>query len=315
VDQFVQTRPIMSENPRGEEPRLTGGKKDPRRTAPLDDRQFADFSTALKLRVTPLLNLAATELKRVGFPEVRVTRRGAMASLFAGAPAHEVEARLRFQIHDTFAPLVTGEPVFWMTTVYRTRELIAGRPGRLPNLDVPDVLEKIVAEFVECCKSALKGSAPAISAYFETLVSRALKGEAFIAPPSGGNIPLAEWNDGSLGSLVLPALTAARECLAERFPNVTWTVEGSPSCRLEYSTPMLKNILHFFAECPADGFPLLFFETQGDNGRTSPHSIPIVRTPEGFWIRQHQLWEIVGKFVYAAAITLLSGRAHCRNMD
>jgi hypothetical protein len=294
---------------------MTGGMKDPGRAAPLDDSQYAALAAALRCRVMPVLQTAAAELKRLGFPEVRVTRRGGMASLFAGCPSHGVEARLRFQIHDTFAPLVTSEPIFWMATVYRTTELLAGKPGRLGDFDEPGALEKIVADFVESCTSTLNLWKEGFSVYFKTIVSRAVEGKSFVPPPPGANIPVAEWNGESLCFLVLPSLEAARGCLVERFPHVESTVEGPPSCRFQISTPSLKNTLRFFAECPEDGVPLLFCESEGDHGRIPPHSIPIARTASGFCIRQHQLYEVVGEFLYASAATLACGpvrrgRAH-----
>jgi hypothetical protein len=78
----------------------------------------------------PVIQQAARLLKMIGFTVVRVERLGDMASLVIQRAEPQADAWLRFQIHRSFGPHLTGERVFWMYTVFDSRRRVAGKPGR-----------------------------------------------------------------------------------------------------------------------------------------------------------------------------------------
>jgi hypothetical protein len=137
----------MSERPHRAKPKIVASRGDPGRAPALEPHERERLLTALQTNVLPALEQTAKILSACGFQEVRVEQRGAMVSLCAGSEKPRVEARLRFQIHETFAKLVAREPVFWMFTVYCGNELTMGKAGRMISFDDLEVLAGIGKEF------------------------------------------------------------------------------------------------------------------------------------------------------------------------
>src|SRR5436190_23085658 len=125
----------MSENWNEGTPKLTGSSRDPGRAESLGHEERDELSVAMRVRLIPLMEGEIRKLTRAGFTQVRLEKHGGMVSLYAASEKPPVEGRLRFQIHDTFAPLVAREPVFWMMTIYRGSEMVIGIPGRMSGLE------------------------------------------------------------------------------------------------------------------------------------------------------------------------------------
>jgi|GEM_PF-2826864 len=122
---------------------------DPGRAPALQPQEYRQLISALATAVVPVLERTAAVLKQNGFGEACVELTGGMASLLARHGWQPVEAVLRFQIHETFAVLTSRDPVFWMSAVYCGSKLLAGKPGRLADLDDAAAIEQIAESFVE----------------------------------------------------------------------------------------------------------------------------------------------------------------------
>jgi hypothetical protein len=150
---------FMSEDPDSKTPKFIGSGRDPGRAESLGDEERDVLCKAMESQVLPVMERKIRQLNRAGFTQVRLDHQWGMATLFAACEKPPLEARLRFHIHDTFAPLVTREPVFWMITIYRGNEMVMGVPGRLSGLEDAEAITTIVGEFVSACVSVRRAPA------------------------------------------------------------------------------------------------------------------------------------------------------------
>lgn len=121
-----------------------------------------------------MLEAALAALKMHGFPTVEIEKTIALITLAVREDG--MDAKLRVQVHQTFASLVSREPVLWMLTVYSGNRLVASDAGRLQGAGNGEILNAIGGEFVTACLEARGGEG---KPYDEE--SRRQRGKAYLA--------------------------------------------------------------------------------------------------------------------------------------
>jgi hypothetical protein len=134
--------------------RFVASKEDPSRAAALSRAEHERLFSGLQTAVMPGFANAAARLHANRFVIVKLQHRGDLASLIVKSKKPGVHAWIYFQIHHSFAPMVSSEPVFWMYSVHRPEQAPGGKAGRLRNLEDAAAIAIIVAEFTEMCLDA-----------------------------------------------------------------------------------------------------------------------------------------------------------------
>jgi hypothetical protein len=281
----------------------------------LEESERDELKRAMAAQVLPVMEGAIRKLNLAGFTQVRVEQHGGMASLFAACEKPPVEARLRFQIHDTFAPLVTREPVFWMMTIYNGNEIVTGVPGRMSGFEDARVIANIVDDFVRDCASARGKRDERCATYFTDVITSALDGLPFQRPLfSAESIRISQAGGGEcLRAAVAPVVEIARQCLATRFTG--WLVEshvpsatedGSGDCRLRIKTLTMESTLRFFTQSLRDGLKICC-ETITDGKKSPSRTIQVLPRNPGQVTRTEAVEEVLGEFMHRAIALTLTG--------
>lgn len=122
----------MSELKNSANPVFRAAKDDPSRAESLSVGETKRLCQELRPVLRPLLFAAGERLKTIGYTVDRVETRGTLASLMLQNSRLATEAWVRFQIHPTFAPLLSAERIFWMTAVHKDKN-----PARRPSFPPP----------------------------------------------------------------------------------------------------------------------------------------------------------------------------------
>jgi len=140
----------VSEYPRTKDAAFFSGIGEPGRPLPLEDEAFGKLVIALGVTVLPAMEQAVrTLIRKKDSMRAMAERRGAMASLRVHCEKPALDGVLRFQIHHTFATMVTAEPVFWMFTIFDDKGLVAADQARMHGLEGTATVASIVDSFVD----------------------------------------------------------------------------------------------------------------------------------------------------------------------
>lgn len=126
-----------------------GSRIDPSRAADLSEAEYAQLIAGMDTNVMGALFAGASLLRGNGFAIVKLERRAGLASLVVRS--RSVSAWLYFQIHRTFAPLLSSERVFWLYAVGEERHSTDGKPGRMQDLNNVAAIREIVDRFAARC--------------------------------------------------------------------------------------------------------------------------------------------------------------------
>jgi hypothetical protein len=298
----------MSEEPQEKKARFLASPGDPGRARNLEREEYARAVADLHAVVIPIMEKTAATLRERGFCTVSVESRGAMVSLVAGCERADLKGTLRFQIHESFAVLVTRDPVFWMFTLFSGGDMLLARPGRLPGLEPVAEIEKIIEDFGSACELGLRSHAEKVGAYLNDAVTWALDGERLQPPDAAGEL-LRFSTCGEKAYLpwaVVPVLEAAHFCLERRFPEwgvrVFPPVKGDDSrCGMVIDTNFGKWKLLFYREIPADEAPVLCYQVIRGGIESPPEPLEIITNESGHFVTADSIEAIVGEFIYGLA--------------
>jgi hypothetical protein len=288
--------------------------RDPGRALPLAREEHAGLVSALRTNVIPLLELTATRFLADGWYSVNVRSYGSLAGLYVECINPPIQARLRFQVHESFASLVRRDPVFWMFIVYNGSDMVEAKPGRLPGADDAAGLAKIAEDFVKACRTARSGLNSRIAAYFEDMITLALDGENLQPPSPSGNLVTLEWGEPDLiRAIVLPMLELAGKCLEKRFP--VWRVKvdrpggDNDRCRLALKSITRETVLSFSKYRDAGGEAVICYEVMSDGRRSPMETIEIIADDGFYFTPAIALESVVGEFLFS--VVFMAAASEC----
>jgi hypothetical protein len=130
---------------------FVGSKSDPSRAEPLGSSEYNRLCAALETVVLPEFIRVATALIPAHYRITKADAWEALASLEVRHRTENVDGWLRFQIHRSFGPLLSGEPVFWSFALRCDSRLATCESGRLSDLDAT-VTAPIADRFLQRCQ-------------------------------------------------------------------------------------------------------------------------------------------------------------------
>jgi hypothetical protein len=301
----------MSDHNEYREPELISGAGSGGRPQPLSRDEYEALLSSLQIKALPLLQRAKSQLLAEGFTTAKVESIGGLTGVHAVNEYPYLEARLRIQVHDSFAPLVRPDPFFWVFTVFGAHGMLQGSAGRLSKC-CEETLSGISRTFVESCRKTRNSVFSAVGAYFDDVISLGLDREEFRSPPMAlaEVLALTGAQPGLLRTVVVPMLELAAGKLAGRFP--AWRAKVSKpncsrtgTCGLTVKSIARETTLRFALECGPAGDPGLWFETICDGRKAPAEAVETSIDEVGYSVRASCIQAAIGEFLYS--VVFISG--------
>jgi hypothetical protein len=295
----------MSDHNEFREPELISGAAGAGRPHPLSRKEYEVLVGSLQMKALPLLQRVKSQLLSEGFTTAKVESVGALAGVQAVNEYPCLEARLRMQVHDTFAPLVRRDPFFWVFTIFGAAGMLEGSAGRLREC-CEGTLDGICRIFVESCRKTRGAVFSEMAAYYDDLISLGLDHGEFRSPSGSPAevLTLTGAQPGLLRTVVAPMLELAAGKLSARFP--AWRVSvsqpncGHPgACSLVVKTITREAILRLVLECGPAGDPALWFETICDGRKAPAEAVESSADELGYSVRASSIQAVIGEFLYS----------------